>query len=768
MDAVLGRGGFGIVYQATSISDGRQLALKTWAPKMADIRSIRRFQQEAEVWIALGAHPHIVQAYRVDVLEGQLFIAMELVAADGAQPNSLDGWIEQGTVDEREVAEWGIQVCHAMEYAAQRGIRSHRDLKPANIMLNATGAVKVTDFGLATHPFLVDGMPELPEAGSMAHLFRGQTVRGIGFGTPAYMPPEQFVDAAASDGRTDIYALGIILYELLTGNRPVNVPLPPDQTMKNRLRWWLAMEKAHRSLILPDLPFRMGPILTSCIAKRPTDRYRDFSVLRAELEALSRTEWGRTPSRPVIPIESVDVLVERANSLRRLERWNGAASIYREVVQMDPSRTTAWSHLGTCFAQLENHQGAEMAHLKAAASAPDSADVLARWGHARFLAGRMEQASDLFRQALALSPNSAQAHFGQALAHERERDVPKAMDSARLATQHDASLLPAWLLLGRLAARMGSWTLALESTDEVLSRIPQHRQAVADRACWLVCTGAFDKAEYEFLALRRHGPLKPLERVFRAVLRAQTQRIHLAIRDLAMAQGAVPSSAHAIRATAWARLGRWSLVEAELDRMDEPMEHPVPATQRALLHQLEGRHSVAAARASHILVQHPEQVAAALLLAAARLHLGHFDECLEVLRRVEPEEAWRDVLDFNQGVALLAAGHPEEALAVYTDLSERGSWPDAYHNAGIAALLSGETRVARDWLLKAHVHRRRPLPAPSPWSVVFRDLVWPLQPEQLAHVLSNGFEPRFRIPLVRPMLLLWPAWIPPSMLEAHD
>ena len=202
---IVGSGGMGEVYRATDIRLGREVALKLLPASMAsDPMRLARFQQEARAVAALN-HPHIVTLYSVEHDGDVQFLTMELILGQ-----SLAQMIPNGGMDVARVVELGRGIAEALCAAHDKGI-IHRDLKPANIMVNADGWVKVLDFGLAK----AVSSPPSDETTTHANLTQVGTV----VGTPAYMSPEQLV-ADGVDRRTDIFSLGIVLYEMSTGHPP--------------------------------------------------------------------------------------------------------------------------------------------------------------------------------------------------------------------------------------------------------------------------------------------------------------------------------------------------------------------------------------------------------------------------------------------------------------------------------------------------------------------------------------------------------------------
>ncbi len=195
--APLGRGGMGVVYKANQRALGRIVALKQIQAGMdADAQELARFQIEAEA-AARPRHPNIVQVYDVGVRDGLPFFAMEFV-----EGGSLASRLRKGVLRPREAAELVGSIARAIRHAHEAGI-IHHDLKPANILLTAAGTPKVADFGLAKRLYAESG----------------HTRTGAMLGTPGYMAPEQ-ASGRAVGSAADVYALGTILYECLTGRPP--------------------------------------------------------------------------------------------------------------------------------------------------------------------------------------------------------------------------------------------------------------------------------------------------------------------------------------------------------------------------------------------------------------------------------------------------------------------------------------------------------------------------------------------------------------------
>src|SRR5262249_32519822 len=204
----IGEGGMGVVYKGRALLLNRTLALKFLPPdSAAGDDSRRRIVHEARAASALN-HPSIVTVYEVAQADGRPYIAMEFV-----QGRSLDEIIGGRPLPLRTALDYGIQVADALSAAHAAGLL-HRDLKPGNVMVPGAGLVKVLDFGLAK----VVAIPSAPADATRLVLDKPESVEGVVLGTVSYMSPEQ-AEGRPVDPRSDIFAFGVLMYEMLTGRR---------------------------------------------------------------------------------------------------------------------------------------------------------------------------------------------------------------------------------------------------------------------------------------------------------------------------------------------------------------------------------------------------------------------------------------------------------------------------------------------------------------------------------------------------------------------
>jgi serine/threonine-protein kinase len=259
VEALLGHGGMGVVYKALHIGLNRFVALKMLvAGAYVGARERARFHREAEA-VATLHHPNIVAVYDVGDHEGCPYFTMELLEG-GSLAQALSGTSQPA----REAAALVITVAGALQAAHERGI-VHRDLKPANILLSAARTPKVADFGLA-RPFEVVPTPTL-------------TLTGVRIGTPNYMAPEQLAGTRTAIAPTaDIYALGAVLYEMLTGRPPFR-----GETMAETERQLAHDEPVAPSRLNPKVPRDLETICLKCLSKEPHRRYASATALADDL-----------------------------------------------------------------------------------------------------------------------------------------------------------------------------------------------------------------------------------------------------------------------------------------------------------------------------------------------------------------------------------------------------------------------------------------------------------------------------------------------------
>jgi TolB-like protein/tetratricopeptide (TPR) repeat protein len=284
----LGEGGMGEVYLAEDTSLKRKVALKVLPAEMAtDPERLARFKREAESVAALN-HPNIVTIHSVEEVDGTHFLTMEWV--DG---QTLGQLMSRGAMPLEKVFELGVPIADALASAHEEGI-THRDLKPANVMVNHKGRVKVLDFGLAK--LALEG----GEEGSDEQPTQALTQEGLAVGTVPYMSPEQ-VRGEGVDHRTDIFSLGVLLYEMASGQRPFG-----GKSSADLVSAILRDRPPSVTEIRAELPHHLGRVLQRCMEKDPEKRFQTAKDVKNELEGLklevssgvARLSSASTPAAP--------------------------------------------------------------------------------------------------------------------------------------------------------------------------------------------------------------------------------------------------------------------------------------------------------------------------------------------------------------------------------------------------------------------------------------------------------------------------------------
>ena len=266
----IGSGGMGEVYLAQDTKLDRKVALKVLPPELAEsAERRRRFEREAKAVAALN-HPNIVHVYSVEEADGVHFITMELVRGQ-----TLSALIQSGRLPLSQLLDMAIPLADAVATAHEEGI-THRDLKPDNVMMGDDGRIKILDFGLAKLK------PETSAAGASERATVTATREGHAVGTLTYMSPEQ-AQGKSVDHRTDIFSLGVILYELATGRLPFRGD--SDAAIYSSI---LRDAPAPVTEIDPRLPNLLGRIIQRCLAKDPEHRLQSAKDLRNELQELKQ------------------------------------------------------------------------------------------------------------------------------------------------------------------------------------------------------------------------------------------------------------------------------------------------------------------------------------------------------------------------------------------------------------------------------------------------------------------------------------------------
>jgi serine/threonine protein kinase len=309
---LLGKGGMGEVWRAQDPRLGREVAIKILPPELSsDPDSLARFERECKILAALN-HPCIAQIYEAGeeapVQPGEppdqtkiSFLVMELV-----EGKSLSEILHGSQIPVLTSVRLARQIAKALAVAHKAGI-VHRDLKPANIMVTAKNQAKVLDFGLA-RPVTTSAVPVLPEV----------TIPGMVMGTAAYLSPEQ-VRGNPADPRSDIWALGCVLYQMLSGHRPF-----PSNSVPDILAGILRDEPEDLKTMFPSLPDSLTQLVKRCLEKDPANRPQSALEIAAELKIISNELRSPGEAKPVAPPkapQSQDPTVPNPVNIETINRY---------------------------------------------------------------------------------------------------------------------------------------------------------------------------------------------------------------------------------------------------------------------------------------------------------------------------------------------------------------------------------------------------------------------------------------------------------------
>ncbi|MCP4346263.1 MAG: tetratricopeptide repeat protein [Desulfobacterales bacterium] len=394
------RGGMGIVYVVYDYEYHVPLAAKTYKDELFNTPQIAdRFMHEAYTWINLDRHQNVTPAYYVQIVQGKPFLFMEYVSS-----GDLTRWIGTPRLIENlsQILRFGVNLCDGMIHARSKGVKVHRDIKPQNCLVTQEGILKITDFGLAklfedTNLWITD-KTNLDVKTRITDF----SYTGNGLGTLTHMAPEQFDNAKHVDVQADIYAFGVMLYQMITGKLPF--------VGSN----WREFKYLHENQAVPELEVqnsKLETIIQTCLAKKPDRRFIDFITLRENLKVIYEELTDDATPTPMTGNE-LDAMewTTKGASMGNLCRYEESLACHEKAIELNPNFELAWINKGALLGKgLFKWQDAIKCYDIAIDLNPQNASAWNNKGTALGTIGKPNDALACFHKALEINPLSDEA-----------------------------------------------------------------------------------------------------------------------------------------------------------------------------------------------------------------------------------------------------------------------------------------------------------------------------------------------------------------------
>lgn len=352
---LIGYGGQGVVLKVVHLEWDRELAMKLPLPEVVSSPSKReRFLQEAETWIRLGAHPHIVRCWFVHKVVGLPALFLDLI-----QGGSLEDQLKSGAIGPGNwstILKTLLQVSEGLAHSHSMGV-VHRDIKPENLLIHSNGQIGVTDFGLVKSINNPERHPPVPSEGegpASGKQDPGITGTRQFLGTPRYGAPEQWNKSMTIGPTTDIYALGVIMYEMLCGRRPFDRPNEMVDVLE-LIQRHLYQEPNDPRRYYSDIPEELATLTLQCLKKDPAERPQTMNELITRLSGSLNELCGETHEspKPVPGGDRADLLNNAAYSLYSLGKVDNARTLLQRGLMLEAGHPECLYNL----VQLDRREG---------------------------------------------------------------------------------------------------------------------------------------------------------------------------------------------------------------------------------------------------------------------------------------------------------------------------------------------------------------------------------------------------------------------------
>jgi tetratricopeptide (TPR) repeat protein len=566
-------GGMGEVYLCLNLEIIYPFALKTFQqPYLTNQLSVRKaFEHEVLTWVGLEKHPNIVRCFQMDTFDNQPFMVLEWIRGEERMGTDLRGWVRHGSLDVCLALDFAIDICRGLCHAREKQPGMvHRDLKPENVLVTLGKLAKVTDFGLAQ--IAVGARLEIHNSDQDGrHSLSCQ--RGIA-GTPPYMPPEQW-QGLPPDERDDIYALGCIIFEMLTGQPPFVIEGRPRSAADYR-HWLSAWQHQHEAIERPTLPPTVPEgirgIVRACLARQRLDRPDSVPKLLEMLlqthEHLFRTSLQSLASAEAFTAQEYN---DRGVTYADLRQYDLALADFTRAIEIKSNYGQAYSNRGNIYEKLQQYDQALADYLCAIDIDPSLAKAYAGQANVYMELHQYDQALSLLNHSIEVDPNEAFFYSNRGLIYRQLQQYDLALADFVRAIEVDPNFAPAYLNRGLTYANLQQYNQALTDFNQAIKLNPVFAKAYYSRG---LTYSDFQENNLALADFNRAIELSPDDAaiyISRGNLNYALKQYELALDDYNYAIELNPKyvEAYLNRGTTYQTLQRFELALADFDRAIE-------------------------------------------------------------------------------------------------------------------------------------------------------------------------------------------------------
>ncbi|HXD30630.1 MAG TPA: tetratricopeptide repeat protein [Pyrinomonadaceae bacterium] len=639
-------GGMGEVYLCLDVEAEMPFALKTFRGSAStNQRLVEAFEAEVSAWIALEKHHNIVRCHTMEFIDRQPFMILEWIEGDPNKGSDLRSWLTNGALEPQLALDFIIDVTRGLVYATKKqpGI-VHRDLKPENILIAQDTTAKITDFGLA----------KIVQTGGVADTLldsepgtRYHTTNKAG--TPLYMAPEQWTGEEL-DSRTDLYAVGCMLYELLTGHFAYFAARLTE------------LGQQHLTAPIPVLPPNhymagLNPVLQLCLAKNRNQRYSSPIELLNDLADFYQMRFARSPKEePLTSGYNFADYNNRAIAYERLGRSHQALEDLNQCIELNPSFAVAYNNRGTSLDSLERYHEALADYARAIELDPNNKLAYYNRALSRFRLGDIDLALQDCSHAIACDPEYAIAYLNRANLYFELNLTSEALADYEVAIRLQPDYLLAYLNRSELYSFLECFEAAVADLTQAIRLNDSDPSIYYRRANLFRQMSRYEEALSDYAQTLSLDPTHSKALVNRGNIQSNKGNYSAALADYSVAIELTPDDdkAYYNRGNAFRSLRRYNEALADYDRTIELNSgHPWAHLDRGAINVMLERYESALSDFALSIEKNPSNPDAYLYSGRLLIDLGSSHQAISYLEKAAQlgdREAEQMVAELKRGL----------------------------------------------------------------------------------------------------------------------